>query len=86
MGKGQGDTQKVDGLAGEVVRAPFGAGSKSERVAIWLETARGRFVLRRKDGPTFGDKALEKYVGKRVTCDGFIVDYMLLAERIEISS
>ena len=86
MGNGKGDTQKVAGLSGEVVRAPFGAGSKSERQAIWLETARGRFVLRRKDGPTFGDKALEKYVGKRVTCDGFIVEYMLLAERIEISS
>ena len=78
--------QKIEALQGNVVRAPFAAGSKSERQAIWLETARGRFVLRRKDGPTFGDKALEKYVGKRVTCDGFIVDYMLLAERIEISS
>ena len=85
MGTSKGNTQKVDGLAGKVVRGPFGAGSKSERQAIWLETAQGRFVLRRKDGPTFGDKALEKYVGKRVTCDGFIVDYMLLAERIEIS-
>ena len=85
MGKGKDDTQKVVGLGGDVVRAPFGAGSKSERQAIWLETARGRFVLRRKDGPAFGDKALEKYVGKRVSCDGFIVDYTLLAERIEVS-
>jgi hypothetical protein len=41
-------------------------------------------VLRRKDGPTFDDRALEKYIGKRVKCDGFMVGYMLVAERIEI--
>jgi hypothetical protein len=76
--------QRIDGLTGAVVRGPFGTGSKSEREAIWLETAEGRFVLRRKEGPTFGDRALEKYVGKRVKCAGFIVDYMLLAERIDI--
>ena len=67
-----------------MVRGPFGTGSKSERDAVWLETADRRFVLRRKDGPTFDDRALEKYVGKRVKCDGFIVGYMVLAERIEV--
>jgi hypothetical protein len=76
--------QRIAGLTGTVVRGPFGTGSKSEREAVWLETAEGRFVLRRKEGPTFDDRALEKYVGKRVKCDGFIVGYMLLAERIEI--
>jgi hypothetical protein len=76
--------QRVDGLTGAVVRGTFGAGSKSEREAVWLETAERRYVLRRKGGPTFDDRALEKYVGKRVKCDGFIVDYTLLAERIDI--
>lgn len=76
--------QRVDGLTGAVVRGAFGAGSKSEREAVWLETPDRRLVLRRKDGPTFDDRALEKYVGKRVKCDGFIVGYSLLAERIEI--
>ncbi|WP_119421672.1 hypothetical protein [Desertibaculum subflavum] len=76
--------QRVDGLTGKVSRGPFGSGSKSERMTIWLETPEGRFVLRRKGGPTFGDRALDKYVGMRVSCDGFIADYMLLAERIEI--
>ena len=84
MANSKGGTQRVDDLAGEVVRGPFGAGSKSERQAVWLETSRGRFVLRRKEGPSFGDGALERYVGKRVTCDGFIVDYVLLVERIEL--
>jgi hypothetical protein len=76
--------KRVDNLTGVVARGPFGAGSKSEREAIWLETADRRLVLRRKDGPSFGDRSLEKYVGKRVKCDGFIVGYTLLAERIEI--
>ena len=56
------------------MRGPFGMGSKSARIAIWLETADDRrLVLRRKDGPTFNDRALDRFVGKRVKCDGFIV-------------
>ena len=42
--------RRVAALEGAVVRAPFGVGSKSEREAVWLETADRRFVLRRKDG------------------------------------
>ena len=84
MGNRNDGPQRIDGLTGAVVRGHFGSGSKSEREAVWLETAKGRFVLRRKEGPTFDDRALEKYVGKRVKCDGFIVGYTLLAERIEI--
>ena len=41
-------------------------------------------MLRRKEGSTFDDRELEKYVGKRVKWCGFIVGYMLLAERIEV--
>ena len=70
-------------MTGTVVRGPFGTGSKSAREAIWLDSGDQRLVLRRKDGPTFGDRALDEYVGKRVTCDGFIVGYSLLAERIK---
>jgi hypothetical protein len=76
--------QRIDGLTGNVVRGPFGTGTKSEREAVLLETAGQRFVLRRKDGPTYDDRALDRYVGKRVSCDGFIVGYTLLAERIKI--
>jgi hypothetical protein len=76
--------QRVEGLTGTVSRGPFGTGSKSEREAIWLETDGARFVLRRKDGPTFNDRSLEKFIGKRIRCDGFIVGYSLLAEGIEI--
>ncbi|MBL8906298.1 MAG: hypothetical protein JNM20_06445 [Rhizobiales bacterium] len=71
-------------MTGRVVRAPFGAGSKSEHDAVWLETGEGRLVLRHKGGPAFDDKALAKYVGKQVSCDGFIVGHTLLAEKIRI--
>lgn len=77
-----GSPRRIEGITGTVVRGPFGTGSKSQREAIWLDTGDQRLVLRRKHGPTFGDRALDKYVGKRVTCDGFIVGYSLLAERI----
>ena len=78
------EPRKVEGISGTVERAPFGAGSKSARDAVWVDTPQGRFVLRRKDGPTFDDKALDRYIGKRVTCSGFIVGYSLLADRIRV--
>ncbi len=78
------EPRKIDGLTGAVTRGPFGTGSKSERMAVWIETAEGRFVLRRKDGPAFDDEALDKYVGKRVTCRGFVVGYSVLADKIDV--
>jgi hypothetical protein len=84
VGSEDGHPRRAEGLMGTVVRAPFGTGSKSQRQAVWLETSERRLVLRRKDGPTFDDPALDRYVGKRVKCDGFVVGYMLLAERIEV--
>jgi hypothetical protein len=83
MGSEGDSPRKVDGLIGKVERGPFGAGSKSEREAVWIETEDERLVLRRKGGPTYGDRELDRYVGKRVKCDGFVVGYMLLAEHIE---
>jgi hypothetical protein len=84
VGKGTDSPQQVEGLSGVVSRGPFGRGSKSEREAVWLQAAGRRLLLRRRGGPTFDDGALEQYVGKRVRCDGFIVGYTLLAERIEV--
>lgn len=75
--------QPVSGLTGTVVRAPFGAGSKSARQAFWLEMDGRRLVLRRKQGGRLTDEGLDDYVGRRVVCDGFIVGYQLLAHRID---
>jgi len=76
------EPRRVEGLSGKVERGAFGTGSKSARVAVYIETAQGRFVLRRKEGPATDDATLDRYVGKRVTCSGFIVGYALLAENI----
>jgi hypothetical protein len=84
VGDSSDSPQRVDGLFGTVVRGPFGTGSKSARDAFWLETEKDRLVLRRKEGPTFNDRSFDQYVGKRVLCDGFIVGYMMLVERIQI--
>ena len=84
MSTDQVQPHRVEGITGTVERGPFGAGSKSARDAVWVNTPQGRFVLRRKDGPTFDDAALERYIGKRVTCTGFIVGYSLLADRISV--
>ena len=47
-----------------------------------IETSEGRYVLRRKNGPAFGDTELDRYVGHTIECDGFLVGTTLLAERI----
>ena len=38
----------------------------------------------KKEGPSFDDRALDRYVGKQVKCWGFMVGYTLLAERIKV--
>lgn len=76
--------ERVQGLEGDVRRGPFALGSKSEHVAVWIDTGERRLVLRRRDGPAMGDVALRIYVGRRVRCDGIILAHTLLADSIEI--
>ncbi len=76
--------QKITGLCGQVVRGDYGDGSKSEHKALFIQTATGRLLLRRKTGPVMGDEELLKYLGKQVKCDGFIVGSSLLAEVISL--
>ena len=73
----------VANLRGDVSRGVYGQGSKSEREAVFFNSTEGRYVLRRKGGPVFGDDELEKYVGHEVQCDGYLLGTTLLAERIE---
>lgn len=75
--------QRIDAQQGRVVLGPYGKGSKSEREAVFLETAAERYILRRKTGPVFGDTELAQYVGHRVECDGFVAGNTFLAERIQ---
>lgn len=68
-------------LNGWVTKKPFAAGSKSEREAIILATDDGEYVLRRRGGNPFFDEALEKLVGKRISCEGELAGYTFLMTR-----
>ena len=79
------DTPKrVSGVTGSVTRGAFGGLSKSRHNAGWIDTGAARYVLRRKGWPAMGDKALDRYVGRKVRCDGVLLQHTLLAEHIEV--
>jgi hypothetical protein len=71
-------------FVGKVTSGPFGKGSKSEHTAVYLETAQGRFVLRREQGNPFNDPVLQAMVGKTVRCEGELEDYVLLASECKV--
>ncbi|MCB1488372.1 MAG: hypothetical protein KDJ88_13070 [Bauldia sp.] len=72
----------VKELHGTVRRGIYGEGTKSEREAVFVDTGRDSFLLRRRGGPAYGDKALDRYVGRTITCSGFLLGTTLLAEKI----
>ncbi len=63
---------------GMVVRKLFGKGSKSEHVAVSLETPTDTFMLRRLGGNAFRDSELDVLVGKRLRCEGTLVGSTVL--------
>lgn len=81
--KSAADPVRVHALRGRVAEGPFARGSKSERAAVFLETGSTRYVLRRRDGPSYADAALQRLVGCEVECDGVVLSYVLIVDRIE---
>ncbi len=76
---------RITALHGHVTQGIYGKGSKSEREALFFETADNkRYVFRRKMGPVFGDAELKQYIGHKVVCEGFLIGSTFLAEKIEI--
>jgi hypothetical protein len=73
---------RVTSLRCRVTAGIYAKGSKSEHEAIFIESANGRYLLRRKTGPVFNDTELKRYIGHEVECDGFLIGTTLLAERI----
>jgi hypothetical protein len=65
-------------FTGDVVKKPFGTGSKSEREAVCLVTDSGEYVLRRQGGNAFSDPELDKLVGKSISCEGIVTGYTLI--------
>ena len=70
-------------LRGRVTRGIYGKGTKSEREAVFVDTGKDRYLLRRKSGPAYGDKQLDRYVGHLVSCSGFLLGTTLLADAIQ---
>ena len=68
-------------LKGRVTKKLFGEGSKSEHEAIMLVTKEGEYVLRRRSGNPFSDPELEALVGKSITCEGDVTDYLVLMDK-----
>jgi hypothetical protein len=75
---------RVTRLRGRITEGTYGKGSKSERETVFIETTNGRYVLRRKSGPVFGDPEMNQYIGHQVECDGFLIGKTVLAEQIDI--
>jgi hypothetical protein len=62
----------------------YAQGTKSQREAVFIETADARYILRRKTGPVFNDTKLTEYIGHEVECSGFLIGTTLLIEEIEM--
>lgn len=75
-----------------VVKRLFSPGSKSEHLAVMLDTGEERFRLRFHGGDSFFDPELEKLVGRRIECEGirfgqtFIITKMLTIDEHTIES
>jgi len=70
-------------LKGKLVMKKFGAGSKSEYDAVYIETGQGDFVLRQMGANAFDDPELKKLVGKKVKVEGVLQDYLFLAKDVK---
>ena len=75
---------RVTAVRGRVARGPYGKGSKSEREAVFIETADARYILRRNTGPALDDAKLMQDVGHVVECDGFLIGTAFLVDRIDV--
>jgi hypothetical protein len=69
---------------GKVIRHSLGLGSKSEHLAVVLQTPEGLLKLRRPGGNPFQDPELEKLVGREIAVDGEIHQGQLLMTRWNI--
>ena len=65
-------------LKGRVTQKPFGTGTKSEHLAVYLCTDSAEYLLRRKGGNPFRDEVLDGLVGRSIRCSGIVRGYALI--------
>jgi hypothetical protein len=62
-------------LVGEVIVEKFGEGSKSEHDAVYLDTGKKKYKLKKQGGNPFYDSSLHALVGKLIEAEGNITPY-----------
>ena len=62
-------------LKGMVVEGDFGKGSKSEHKALYLDTGKNKYRLKRIGGNPFYDETLHNLKGKTISAEGNLTDY-----------
>jgi len=70
-------------IEGKAVRKMFAEHSKSEHLAIYIETSTHSYVLRLKGENPFNSEKLNKLVGKKIIATGLVKDYSFFADTIE---
>ena len=60
--------ERLETYSGKVILAPVSPGSKSERLAVQLDTGSEKLLLRRPGIKRYRDEALEELVGRQVSC------------------
>ena len=57
-------------LIGHVIQIKFAKGSKSEHDALYLDTGKEKFKLKKRGGNPFYDESLAIFIGKKVKLVG----------------
>ena len=70
-------------LSGKVVMKKTSEGSKSERIAVLLQTENKSYILRKMGGNPFRDRSLEMLKGKSITVTGILDRNLLLVTAIK---
>ena len=83
-GKDAKKSDKEIELSGKVVIKKFGAGSKSEHDAVYIETGKESYVLRKVGGNPFIDVSFFKLEGKNITAKGTINNYIFLVKEVKV--
>lgn len=65
-------------LTGRVIQQQTAKGSKSERQAVFLETATETYLLRRQNGHPLADPELERLVGKSIRAKGTLAGALFI--------
>ena len=71
-------------ITGTVIKKTFGKGSKSEHEAVYLNTGKDMYKLKRAGANPFYDQELQELVGKQISAVGKLDDYLFVTSEISV--